>query len=100
MNSTEKLHDFEEIQRRINEIIINQFEVSPDDISGDKQLFSDLGLDSLDAIDLIIAFQSQFKIKPPNEELKAIRTMNDVYQLVAKYAKEMPTSKNIVSKGV
>ena len=74
------------IKNKINQIFVSKFELAMEDLSAEKHLFTDLGLDSLDAIDLVIAFQKEFKIKPPNSELQAIRTLQDVYHLVAKYA--------------
>jgi len=76
----------ESVKTRINQIFVRKFELKMEDLSSEKHLFTDLGLDSLDAIDLVIAFQNEFKIKPTNNELQAIRTLDDVYKLVAKYA--------------
>lgn len=74
-----------ELKDRINATMIELFEVQKEDLAPEAHLFNDLGLDSLDAIDMVIAFQSKFKIKPDNSELQAIRTVQDVYDLVAKY---------------
>lgn len=76
----------EMIKESVNSILIDTFEISKNEISPDKNLFTDLGFDSLDAIDLIIKFQNKFKIKPEEEELKSIQTVSDVYLLVEKYA--------------
>lgn len=73
------------LQTRVNEIFLNLFEVEAAQLKPEANLFADLGLDSLDAIDLVISFQREFKIKPENSELQAIRTLDDVYQLVHRY---------------
>jgi len=74
-----------QVQSRVNEIFLNLFEVDETQLTPEANLFADLGLDSLDAIDLVISFQREFKIKPENSELQAIRTLDDVYQLVYRY---------------
>jgi acyl carrier protein len=74
------------IKAKVDQIFVSKFELATEDLSEEKNLFVDLGLDSLDAIDMVIAFQNEFKIKPTNMELQAIRTLQDVYLLVAKYA--------------
>lgn len=73
------------LQGRVNEIFLNLFEVEETQLKPEANLFADLGLDSLDAIDLVISFQREFKIKPENSELQAIRTLDDVYRLVHRY---------------
>ena len=73
------------LHTRVNEIFLNLFEVEEAQLKPEAHLFNDLGLDSLDAIDLVISFQREFSIKPENSELQAIRTLDDVYQLVRRY---------------
>ena len=74
-----------EIQGKVNAILCDLFELEEKQIQPEAKLFQELGLDSLDAIDLVIAFQQEFRIHPENSELQSIRTVNDVYGLVAKY---------------
>lgn len=71
----------------IDDILVDTFEIPAEDISGDKNLFNDYGFDSLDAIDLIVKFQNHFQIKPPEQELRNIQTVADIYELVERYAK-------------
>lgn len=75
----------EEVIVHIHTILTDLFELSESELSPEKNLFTDLGLDSLDAIDMIVKFKKEFGIKPPNEELMQIRLVSDVYQLVDKY---------------
>ena len=82
-----------QVNAKIDAIFTGMFELKLDDIKPEANLFTDLGLDSLDAIDLVISFQKEFNIAPENEELKKIRTVGDVYGLVDKYfSKSTPTS--------
>lgn len=73
------------IDGKVNQIFLKLFEVDEGQLKPEANLYTDLGLDSLDAIDLVISFQREFQIKPENSELQAIRTLDDVYQLVRRY---------------
>ncbi len=70
---------------KVNDILVDLFEIEKEQLKPEKHLFTDLGLDSLDAIDMVIKFQKEFSIRPSNEELQSIRTVEDVYQLVHRY---------------
>lgn len=76
-----------EIKSVIDDILVDTFEIAPDQIAADKNLFTDYGFDSLDAIDLIVKFQNHFQIKPPEQELRNIQTVADIYELVDRYVK-------------
>lgn len=67
---------------KVNHIFIELFELEEKQLTPEANLYEGLGLDSLDTIDLIVEFQKEFNINPPNDQLKEIRTLNDVYQLV------------------
>jgi len=73
----------EEIKNMVNEVFITEFEISPELLQGDKQLFQDLGLDSLDIVDLIVALQRKFAVRlRDNQEVRNVRTLNDIYTYV------------------
>jgi len=75
----------DELLARVNTIFVELFEIKPEKLTPDAQLFSDLNLDSLDAIDLVVSFERQFGIRPPHAEIREIRTLADVHALVSKY---------------
>lgn len=79
----------EQIIERVNAIAAKLFELDPTELKPETGLFTDLGLDSLDAIDLVISFQRELKIKPETQELESIRTMRDVYDLVERYQEKL-----------
>ena len=56
--------DKSEIRNKIKQVLIKNFELDEDKIQDDKLLFTDLGLDSLDLVDLIVGLQREFKIDP------------------------------------
>jgi acyl carrier protein len=76
------------IKSKVDQIFVELFEVKADDLSPDKRLFEDLGLDSLDAIDMVIRFQKEFRIKPSNQEIQHLKTLGDIYGLIAVYASQ------------
>lgn len=67
----------------VNQIMIDEFEVEPDAIHIEALLGDDLGLDSLDGVDLVVALEKTFKCRIPEEEARGIRTMRDIYERVS-----------------
>ena len=77
----------EELYQKIKDVLINEFEVEEDAISLDANLFMDLELDSLDAIDLMVTLDKELGIEIKTEEMQNIRTVKDVCQFVLQYDK-------------
>ena len=69
-----------EILEALKNILEENFEIAPEDVTPETNLYLDLDLDSIDAVDLVVALQNLTgkKIKP--EEFKAVRTVADVAQ--------------------
>ena len=81
----------EEIIAEINSFFVEQFELDPAELTAEKKIFDDLGLDSLDIVDLMIGLQRKFGIPlRQNEEIRKIVTLGDVYEFFVKLAKERP----------
>ncbi len=74
----------EEIIAHVNRTLIDEFEVPRDNLQPDKKLREDLELDSLDAVDMIVALEQSLKIRVDEEEAKKIRTVGDIYDFVEK----------------
>ena len=68
----------EEILNALKNILEENFEIDPEDVNLQTNLYQDLDLDSIDAVDLVVALQNLTgkKIKP--EEFKTVRTVSDV----------------------
>jgi acyl carrier protein len=73
-----------EIVAHVNKTLIEEFEVAQDNITPEKRLREDLELDSLDAVDMIVALEQGLKIRVDEEEAKQIRTVGDIYTFVEK----------------
>ena len=66
--------------------LTKQFELPPEKVKPDAQLFTDLELDSIDALDMISLMETELGMVVVEEELKAIRTVEDVAQYLVRHA--------------
>jgi acyl carrier protein len=74
----------EEIRQQVIAVIAEEFELDPAKLTPEATLYDDLGLDSLDAVDLVVALEKAFAIKLANEEaVRSVRTMADLFQLIS-----------------
>lgn len=74
----------QEIQKILTDALENLFEVDPAKITLDTNLYEDLEIDSIDAIDLIDNIKRQTGYKLQAEDFRNVRTVNDVIQAVVK----------------
>lgn len=73
-----KKYSQEEIYEKLKTILIDDFEIAPEKLALDANLFEDLELDSIDAVDLAVKLQEFTEKKISPENFKQIRTLNDV----------------------
>jgi acyl carrier protein len=79
----------EDIVRLTNQVFEESFEKEPSDLGPEKHVFNDLGLDSLDVVDLVVALQKQFGVKIRDDErVRSIRTLEDIYRFIEAIQKE------------
>lgn len=74
----------QEIEKTIRDILVADFEVDPEKLKPETNLFTELDLDSIDAVDLIVRLQQETGKKVNPEEFRQIRTLKDVVTVVAK----------------
>lgn len=74
--------DKEEILARVVEVLSRSFDLDPGRIHPTSHLFEDLDLDSIDAIDLVVGLEEETGLDVNEDELKAIRIVQDVVDLV------------------
>lgn len=72
----------EVIIEKIDDFLIDEFEVEQDDISPDANLKDTLGLDSLDFVDLVVAVESNFGVKLVGEDFVNVLTLQNFYDLI------------------
>lgn len=65
------------IESQVIEIVREQLDVKPEDISLDKTFTDDLGADSLAIVELVLALEEKFDLKIPDEEVENIKTVGD-----------------------
>ena len=73
-----KKYSKEEIFEKLKTILVDDFEIAPEKLTLDANLFEDLELDSIDAVDLAVKLQEFTEKKISPENFKQIRTVNDV----------------------
>ena len=77
----------EEILNKLTEILVDDFEIKKDLIVPDANLFEDLELDSIDAVDLAVKLQCFTDKKIPPENFKKIKTVEDVAKTIEELLK-------------
>jgi acyl carrier protein len=78
-----------EIIEKTNKVFEESFEIEKERLVPQAHIFTDLGLDSLDVVDLVVALQSSFGVKIRNEEkVREIRTLQDIYQFISSIKNE------------
>ncbi|AAC07567.1 MAG: acyl carrier protein [Aquifex sp.] len=66
------------LEERVKEIIAEQLGVEKEKITPEAKFVEDLGADSLDVVELIMAFEEEFGIEIPDEDAEKIQTVGDV----------------------
>ena len=69
---------------RIEKIIVDQLGVDENKITGNSSFVDDLGADSLDIVELIMAFEEEFDIEIPDEDAEKMKTIGDAVKYLSK----------------
>jgi acyl carrier protein len=73
----------DDVVRMTNEVFAVSFEVPAENLIPEKHIFIDLGLDSLDTVDLVVALQKKFRVQlREDERIRTIRTLGDVHDFI------------------
>ena len=67
---------------KIKDILVEQLECDPEDITMESLLVDDLGADSLDAIDIVMSVEDTFKVEVPDEIIEKIETVGDIVNYI------------------
>lgn len=70
------------VLEKIKEILAEQLDVDENSITPDSLLVEDLGADSLDAIDIVMSVEDEFKIEVPDEIVEKIESVGDILNFV------------------
>lgn len=76
----------ENVQERVKNIIVEQLGVEADQVKPEAQFVNDLGADSLDAVELIMALEEEFDIEIPDEKAEKIKTVGEAIDYIEQNA--------------
>lgn len=69
---------------KIKEMIVEQLDVEADEVTMDANIQEDLGADSLDIVDLVMAVEDEFEIKIEDEAVEGMKTVGDIVNFINK----------------
>lgn len=86
--STENLReDVMSVNPKVKEIIVEQLGVDPEKVKPEASFIDDLGADSLDIVELVMAMEEEFDIEIPDEDAEKLKTVHDVASYLTKKGK-------------
>jgi len=75
------------IEERVRKIIVEQLGVKEADVTPDASFVDDLGADSLDTVELVMALEEEFEIEIPDEDAEKITTVRQVVDYIERQSK-------------
>ncbi len=74
------------VRERVRKLLVEEFELDESDLLAEADLYTDLGLDSLDTVDLVVALKEEFGFevdrRRDEERIRTVRTLEDLYGFV------------------
>jgi acyl carrier protein len=78
----------ENIEQRVKKIVAEQLGVNEADIKNESAFVEDLGADSLDTVELVMALEDEFECEIPDEEAEKIRTVQQAVDYISSHLKK------------
>jgi len=75
----------EEIIEKVNEFLIDEFEIEESTLQLNAHLIDDLGIESLDFVDIVVIIEKEFGFKVKREDITKVRTLSDLYSYIEKH---------------
>lgn len=72
----------EEIKEKVENILVEEFEIEQDKLQPEALLKQDVGIDSLDFVDIVVAIEREFGFKPSTQDLKQVKTLGELYTFI------------------
>ena len=72
----------EDIETYLESILVDQFEVDPASLTPEAHLFNDLGIDSIDAVDMLVYLKDFTGVRIPPEQFQSVRTLGDIKKVI------------------
>ena len=76
------------VDERVKNIIVEQLGVEESQVTGTAKFVEDLGADSLDTVELVMALEEEFSIEIPDEDAEKIATVGDAINYIGEHAEE------------
>ena len=70
------------VEERVKEIIVEQLGVTTEQVTPQASFIEDLGADSLDTVELVMAFEEEFGVEVPDEDAEKLLTVGDVIKYI------------------
>ena len=80
------------IESRVKKIVVEQLGVSEEEVSNEKSFVDDLGADSLDTVELVMALEEEFETEIPDEDAEKITTIQEAIDYINKHSEEQSVS--------
>jgi acyl carrier protein len=71
-----------EIVAKVNEFLSEEFEIEKDLLTPEARLVEDLGIESLDFVDIVVIIERDFGFKVKREDMDGVRTLDDLYKYI------------------
>jgi acyl carrier protein len=75
------------VDEKVKQIVVEQLGVDEAEVTPTASFVDDLGADSLDQVELVMAFEEAFELEIPDEDAEKIRTVQDAVDYIQKHAK-------------
>ena len=75
------------VEEKVKQIIVEQLGVDESEVTPTASFVDDLGADSLDTVELVMAFEEAFDVEIPDDDAEKIRTVKDAVEYIEKNAK-------------
>ncbi|MBI3754934.1 MAG: acyl carrier protein [Deltaproteobacteria bacterium] len=74
------------VESKVKKIIVDQLGVTEEEVKSEASFVDDLGADSLDTVEMVMAFEEEFNIEIPDEDAEKIKTVKDAVDYINKKA--------------
>jgi acyl carrier protein len=88
LHDTNKFMAEKSIEEKVKDIIVEQLGVNPEQVTPQASFIEDLGADSLDIVELVMAFEEEFGVEVPDEDAEKLQTVGDVVKYIEERAKQ------------
>jgi len=77
-----------DVAQRVKDIVVEQLGVNPDEVTESASFIDDLGADSLDTVELVMALEEEFDAEIPDEDAENIKTVGDAIKYIEEHCQK------------